>query len=130
MPSAAGTSADELLADFLEVYHIDVWGVDWDGLGEDELARYAALAFQLRPSSRTRAALDPAGSHAWELLIMRRIEHDLRLWIWSHSENAKNKDTAPDPIWLPGEEERHERMVEDAKREAARIADAFGIAGT
>lgn len=117
----------ELLADFQEVYHIDLWGIPWDRIDEDVVAHLAALAWQLAPSSRTRSATDEAGSHGYDVLLLRRMEHELHVLLWSMSEQAKNKDTRPDPIWLPGEDERHEKIVEKAEHEALRLADRLGL---
>ena len=111
----------------LETYGIDVWAAPWDDLADGERTRLAALAFQLRPSSRTRTAIDPAGSHGIDVLLMRRVEHELRTWLWAHTPEAKSQD-APEPFWLPGEDERHERIVEATMRDARQIASAFGLA--
>ena len=112
----------------LEAYGLDVWDARWDDLDDGERARLAALAFQLRPSSRTKAALDPAGSHGFDVLLMRRIEHELRIWLWAHTPKEERPPDPPEPIWLPGEDERHERIVEATKRDARQIASAFGLA--
>ena len=106
---------------------MDLWGTDWEGLTEDEAAHIAALAYQLPPESRTRAAFSPAASHGLTVELLRRVEHNQRIWQWAHTEDAKDSTTAPEPITLPGEEEAYESRVEREMGNAANIAQKFGL---
>jgi len=124
---ACSECEDELLADFQETYRIDLWGLDWERLDEDSAAHIAALAYQLAPSSRTRAALSPAASHGLAVELLRRIELNQRTWHWANTDSAKDEATAPQQLTLPGEEEMHERMVERETKNAQDIALAFGM---
>ena len=51
-------------------------------------------------------------------------------WDWANTrkeiEEAKKKDTAPQRMLLPGEEDAYENAVADAEREAIRMADRLG----
>jgi hypothetical protein len=101
--------------------------LDWERLDEDNAAHIAALAYQLAPSSRTRAALSPAASHGLTVELLRRIELNQRTWHWANTENAKDETSRPQQITLPGEEEAHERLVERETKNAQDVALAFGM---
>ena len=69
----------------------------------------------------------PMASHGLEVLLLREIEHNQRMWHWANTKDAKRKETAPDRMTLPGEEEEYERAVERAKASAVRTAKRLGI---
>ncbi len=87
----------------------------------------AALAFQLPQDSRVKRAVAPEQSHRLDVLLLREIEHNQRLWHWANTKEAKNRDTAPEPIPLPGEEEAQERAAEEAEAMAVKTAERLGI---
>ena len=92
-----------------------------------EVRRCAILAWQLPQDSRVWRAVNPAGSYDMATLILRQIENDVQTFHWAFSEDAKNKDTAPEPMVLPGEEEAHQRAAEEADNTAAEVARIFGL---
>lgn len=106
---------------------MDVW--EWArGRADDlEAPRIAALAYQLPPDGRTRAAMEPVGAYGMDVMLLRRIEHNQRMWAWSHSKDAKTGSNEPEQIWLPGEEEYYERKAERDIRTSVTVAAALGI---
>lgn len=117
------------MADFLQTYHTDLWGVDWGGVPQGEAERLGALAWQLPRTSRTWQAIDPSLANTTTDHLLRRIEMNQRVWQWAHTKDAENKVNAPDPLPLPGEAERNEERGRRAEAEAAAVAAAFGITG-
>lgn len=89
--------------------------------------RLGALARQLAPDSRTRAAIEPLGAYGMDVLLLRRIEHNQRLWSWGHTKDAKTGSNEPEQIWLPGEEEYYERKNERDLRLSVSVAAQLGI---
>lgn len=87
----------------------------------------AALAFQLPQDSRVKRAIVPEHSHGLCVQLLREIEHNQRLWHWANTKEAKNKDTKPEPIPLPGEEEARDRAAEEAEASAIKTAERLGI---
>lgn len=59
--------------------------------------------------------------------LLRRIEHNQRMWAWAHSEDAKNRVNVPEPMTLPGEDERHEELTRREERNAADVAALMGL---
>lgn len=119
---------DELLADFQQVYGMDVWDALDEALESDEPPlRLAALAYQLPPDSRVRSALHPAGSNSPELMMLRQMELNQRMWAWGHTKDGERGENEPEPIWLRGEEQEHERRVEHEENMSLMVADALGI---
>lgn len=96
-------------------------------MDEDGAARLAALAYQLPKGGRTWAKVAPAAANGVDTLLLREIEHNQRLWHWAHTDDAKDKGTAPQPITLPGEDEVHESLVEREERNAEDIARKLGL---
>ena len=115
------------MADFLEVYRIDLWGTDWDAMGQGEAERLAALAWQLGNRSRTWRALDPILENDTATHLLRKIELNQRAWAWAHTDDAKRNANVPVPITLPGEAEHGEEKKRQAEADAASVAAAFGI---
>ena len=117
-----GRCPDELLADFQQFYNIDLWSIY---LGEDaperQVRRAATLAAQLPRDGRVKRVLDPVGQHSTEAFLLRQIEIDLR------SLGGTSDGEAPEPIWLEGEDEEHERAVEREERNAEAMAASFGL---
>ena len=95
-----------------------------DPLNPDHMA---ALAWQLPRDKRVWSAYDPQGANGTDTLLLRQIELDVRTFQWSFSEDADKKNTAPEPIPLPGEEEAYERAEEREDRNAIELAQALGI---
>lgn len=119
---------DELLADFQQTYGMDVWDdLEEMAASDDPPLRLAALAYQLPAASRTRAALNPAASHSTEATLLRQIELNQRYWAWAHTKDAERQENEPEPMWLAGEEQEHERAVEREESMALMVAGALGI---
>lgn len=91
------------------------------------MLRVAALAYQLRPQSRTRAKIEPVAAHSPELMMLRFIEHNQRLWHWAHTKDAKDESTAPEPLMLEGEEQAIQEHRELEEKNAADVAAQLGI---
>lgn len=119
---------DELLADFQEVYHLNLWSYDLEGADADEVPRIAALASQLSPMSRTMKKLHP-DNHTLEVQLLRQIELNQRSYAWSQTKDAQNGNTAtqPQPMMLPGEEQAHEEAVKREEKVAASVAASLGL---
>lgn len=122
---------DEILADFQETYHLNLWVEPLED-GEDGSAslntrRIAALAWQLPNTSRMWHIFAPGGSNTLEAQLLRNIEHDVRLFSWSFSKDAKTKSNVPEPLTLPGETEAKERAEERADSMALSLAQEFGL---
>ena len=119
---------DELMADFMETYGLWLWDLGVDGEETTEgVMRAAALAWQLPRSSRAWRHVDPLGANDMQTALLRQVEHDLRLWMWAHTKDAKNNVNTPDPIPLPGEAERMEAKFEEAERMASSVASQLGL---
>lgn len=118
---------DELLADFQQTYHLDLWGIDWDALDDGSAAHIAALAYQLPKDSRTKSAIAPAAAYGVDVLLLREIEHNQRMWHWANTKEAKNEETRPEPITLTGEEEAYRAMAESERQNAIEVASILGI---
>ena len=120
---------DELLADFQQYYGMNLWvfGLGGSSFPTRDLWRVAALAYQLPSDGRVWRAIVPTRAHGQDVRLLRLIEYNQRVWHWAHTEDAKNKETAPEPLLLPGEEAAYERAVANAEDEAARTAEVFGI---
>lgn len=116
------------MADFMETYGLWLWDLGVDGEETTQgVTRAAALAWQLAPDSRAWRFVDPLGANDAQTVLLRQVEHDLRLWMWAHTKDAKNNQNQPDPIPLPGEAERMEAKVEEAERMAANVASQLGL---
>ena len=89
--------------------------------------RVAALAFQLRPTSRVKSKVYPIGANSQELKMLRLIEHNHRMWHGAHTDDAKDKGTAPEPLMLDGEESAVEAARETEEKNAVDIAAQLGI---
>lgn len=61
------------------------------------------------------------------MLLLREIEHNQRLWHWANTEDAKDENTKPDQITLPGEEEAREVRAEIEMRNMRHVSAVFGI---
>lgn len=116
-----------MLADFQQTYHIDLWGADWDALDDGSAAHLAALAYQLPKDSRVYSAIAPMRSHGLDVLLLREIEHNQRIWHWANTEEAKHEESKPEPITLPGEEEAYQAMADYERQNAIEVASILGI---
>lgn len=119
---------DELLADFQETYHLNLWelGVLGDETTTDVL-RAAALARQLPHDSRTYVAEDPTLANGTVERLLRQMELNQRGYAWAQSKDGKSGTNEPQPIPLPGEELMTERKAEQAERDMGDVAAAFGM---
>lgn len=72
-------------------------------------------------------AVAPTRANGTDVLLLREIEHNQRLWHWANTEDAKNKGTEPEPLALPGEEEARKARDERELQNAARVAAVLGI---
>ncbi len=118
---------DELLADFQQTYHIDLWRADWDHASAGWVAHMAALASQLPRDSRLVKAMSPAAANSPELHMLRRMELNQRLWHWAHTKGAESGANEPQPILLDGEEDALEAAQEEQRTASLEVAGAFGI---
>ncbi len=71
--------------------------------------------------------MEPFGAHDTEVLLLREIEHNQRLWHWAHTKDAKSGSNEPEQLWLPGEEEHYERKNERELRQSVSVAAQLGI---
>lgn len=116
------------MADFQQTYGMDVWDeLDRIAESDEPPTRMAALARQLPPGSRTKAALFPAGAHSTEAILLRQMELNQRAWAWAHTKDGERGENEPEPIWLAGEEREHELRIEREESKALTVADALGI---
>lgn len=119
---------DELMADFQQTYGLDLWALGVEA--EDtcpRVLRAAALAYQLPRTSRTWVAMDPTNGNQTVEYLLRQMEHNQRMWAWAHSKDAKSGANEPDPLPLPGEEERTRDLEQQELRKAADIAALMGL---
>ena len=118
------------MADFQQYYHLNLWDLGLDSdieITTAEVRRAAILATQLPRDSRVMRAMAPEASHGLDVLLLREIEHNQRLWHWANTEQAKDSGTQPEPISLPGEDAAYQRASEEADRRAEEIAASFGM---
>lgn len=118
------------MADFQQYYGLNLWHLGLDGdtdMTTAEVRRAAALAYQLPKDSRVKSAIAPVAAYGIDVMLLREIEHNQRLWHWANTKDAKRKETAPERMQLPGEEEAYEKAVEHAEARAARAAERLGI---
>lgn len=119
---------DELLADFQQTYHLNLW--ELGVLGDDttpDVERAAALARQLPKDSRTLVAEDPTLANGTVELLLRQVELNQRHWAWSHTKDGERGVNEPQPIPLPGEERMNKKKAEQAERDMGDVAAAFGM---
>lgn len=119
---------DEVVADFRETYGLDLpLGGGMASATDEELERWQVLFSQLPSRSRVACRLD--ADNLWDdkarLLVL--IEHGIRLFQWSFTEDAKKKVNVPRPIQSPGERARNVERRDAALAARKEIADAFGV---
>ena len=119
-----------MYADFQQYYGIDMWTLNiWHDNNTRDVERAAILAAQLPSDSRTRVAFDPFSRVSVSDALLRRIEHNQRLWAYSHSKEAKSGANEPKPLLFDGEQERVEREAARAARHSRYVAERFGLHG-
>jgi hypothetical protein len=122
---------DEILADFQETYHLNLWaeplGDDWRDRASLNTQRIAALAWQLPNTSRVWRRVSPGNGNTVESQLLRQVEHAIQMFRWSFSKDAKTKSNVPEPLTLPGETEAKERAEERADSMALSLAQEFGL---
>lgn len=118
---------DELLADFQQFYHLNIWdfGLDGDETTPDVL-RAAILAYQLPKDSRTWTAIVPALAHDESRQILRRIEYNQRAYAWAQADKKK-RGPEPEPMTLSGEDELKEEQARREKKDQESVAEFLGI---
>ena len=115
----------------METYGLWLWDLGVDGEETTRsVERAAALAFQLPPTSRVWGAIDPMGANTTEAALLRQLEHDMRLWMWAHTKDAKTNTNQPRPMQLRGEAALAEAKAEEAERTAASVASLLGLLDT
>lgn len=72
-------------------------------------------------------AVAPTLAYGPSIELLREIEYNQRMWHWANTEEAKNKETAPDRITLPGEDDVRQAMVEREQQHAIDVAAQLGI---
>lgn len=109
---------DPLLADFAQFYGINLYEL---GLGTDDetAASYAAVLLgQLPPDARCVVEENPDASWSIEAWFLRQIEFDIRALMYGLS---GKKGTRPEPIEMPSETLRKQRVLESAETEADEV---------
>lgn len=85
---------DELAADLMEVYGMNLWAAMDSGM---EPGFVAALCVQLPPGCRWRVAVDPDAWWTGERILQAALLNDLRSLIWGMSDKKK-RGAPPKPI--------------------------------
>ena len=85
---------DELAADLMEVYGLNLWAAMDSGM---EPGFVAALAVQLPPGCRWRVAEDPDLWWTGDRVLLAGLLNELRGLIWGMSDKKK-RGPAPQPI--------------------------------
>lgn len=107
-----------------------MWKLDiWHDRDTRDVTRAAILAAQLPADARVRVAFDPLARLDTADYLLRRIEHNQRLWAYSHTKEAKSGANEPKPIMFDGEQERVAREAARAARHSRYVADMFGLHG-
>lgn len=120
--AALASHRGALRADFQRFY----------GLGLGELPRMGAvaaaeLAENLPQDSALKRAMNPSLQWGEEGYLLSLIEYELRLLMWSMSDQ-KRRGSKPEPIETPADAERRRRMSRPVTRaEMDRVADRLGI---
>lgn len=78
-----------------EVYGIDVRGLESNSLDPSFIA---LLVSQLPQNARVWAAIDERAGYSIDQVLLNNIEYMLRLWIYSHTEDAKFQTNRPRPV--------------------------------
>lgn len=113
------------MADFRQTYALSTWEMDLaTDETTDEVLRAAALAYQLPRDGRVWRSLAPTAQHGADVLLLRRIEHNQRLYAWSR---GGGKGEEPAEIELAGERELSERNRRHDESMQPRVAALLGL---
>lgn len=102
-------------ADFQQYY-----GLNLDGMGTAFSYSHAAfLCAELPSDSRIARAYNPDAAYTLTDLLLRDIEHDLRILAWQRTEDAKHRRNFPEPLPLPstlgGEDAARKKALENKR---------------
>ena len=79
----------------------------------------AFLLVELPSDSRIARAYNPDAAYTLTDLLLRDIEHDLRILAWQRTEDAKHRRNFPEPLPLPsalgGEDAARKKALENKK---------------
>lgn len=114
---------DELEADFLQFYGIDIYELG-KGLAPTKAAR---LAVQLPLDSRCTKAICPELQWGQQEYLLAAIEYDLRLLVWMNSEDGRKGLNRPKPIDTPLKQAQLKQKIE--KTDFDRIDRILGMSG-
>lgn len=78
-----------------EIYRIDVRGLETNSLDPSLIA---ILVNQLPPNARVRQVLDPRAAYSVTDVLLNNLEFEIRLWLYSHTEDAKRNINQPTPV--------------------------------
>lgn len=110
-------------ADFQQYY-----GLNLDGMGTAYSYLHAAfLCAELPTDSRVNRAYNPDAAYTLTDLLLRNIEHDLRVIAWQRTEDAKHQRNFPEPLPLPSESQEH--IQEQALKDRAYVDSILGMRG-
>lgn len=100
---------DELTADFQQYYNLDL-----NQIGKTFSVMHAAvLATQLPTNSRTFAKEWPEMTWSEDTYLLSRLEHLMRIQIWSQSKDAQKGRNFPEPLDTPGKTKRMQERLEN-----------------
>ena len=110
---------DPLGADMAEFYGVNLFSIGLDdGCSDDDALYIAILLGQLPPSARCVTKEDPDASWSTDAWLLRQIEFDIRALMYGLS---GRKGAKPDPIEIPSETLRKQRVLEFAESEADEV---------
>lgn len=101
----------------------------WSDYNTRDVERAAILAAQLPSDARVRVAFDPLARVSMTDALLRRVEHNQRLWAYANSKEAKSGANEPKPLLFDGEQERAQREAAREARHSRYVADKFGLHG-
>lgn len=130
LASALELHHDELYADFQQYYGIDLWTLAiFDERHTTDVDRAAILAAQLPRDARVHVAADPLARVSVTDFMLRKIEHNQRMWHWANTKDAEQGANPPEQVLFAGEQEAHDRAAERAARQSKRVAELLGLHG-
>lgn len=101
----------------------------WGDYNTRDVERAAILAAQLPSDARVRVAFDPLARVSMADALLRRVEHNQRLWAYANSKDAKSGANEPKPLLFDGEQEHAAREAAREARHSRYVADKFGLHG-
>ena len=115
-----------MVADFRQFYGVDLPVGDDEG-GWPDLARAALLWRSLPPESRCARRMSPSLRWTQTDYLLRAVEHDLRVLIWTRTRDGEKGRRFPEPIRTPAERADAERRRDSALSERGEIDRILGM---